>query len=176
MNVARRCLLTSRIFQVDRLTYTDSRGRELTRDIVSHPGSVAIVPLIDRDRVCLIRNFRPGVMQTLVELPAGTREEGEAPQDTARRELQEETGYSAAHLEYLLGFHVSPGILAEQMSLYLATGLTPGPPQREPGEEIENLVATRAEVMEWIRDGTICDAKTLVGLLWWNAQCEAADR
>jgi len=115
-------------------------------------------------------------MKTLVELPAGTREAGEAPQDTARRELQEETGYSATHLEYLLGFQVSPGILAEHMSLYLATGLTPGPPRREPGEEIENLVVTHAEVMEWIRDGTICDAKTIVGLLWWNAQREAADR
>jgi ADP-ribose pyrophosphatase len=109
------------------------------------------------------------VGKTLVELPAGTLEPGEDPAVTAARELIEETGYRAAHLEKLREFYMSPGILNERMHLYLATGLAPGETALEPGEEIETLVVAWDEAVRMAVDGTIEDAKSLVGLLHYDA-------
>ncbi len=134
------------------------------REIVRHIGSVTIVPLVDDDHVCLIRNERPAVGKTLIELPAGTREPGEPPQVTARRELAEETGYRASRWERLTGFYLSPGILDERMELFMARELTAGVPAREAGEQIENLVLSWSEIDRLIDEGGIEDAKTLVGL------------
>ena len=138
------------------------------REIVRHPGSVTIVPVVDEDRICLIRNYRIAVGKTLLELPAGTREPEEPPEETARRELLEETGYHAAIWERLPGFYVSPGILDERMELWLATDLTSGAPAREEGEEIENVEMSWLEIDQRIDSGEIEDAKTLVGL--WHAR------
>ena len=104
----------------------------------------------------------------MIELPAGTREPAELPEVTARRELEEETGFSAGQIEHVLSFFVAPGILDERMHLYVATDLTPGPPRREPGEHIENLVVTKDEALAMVADGRICDAKTIIGLLYWE--------
>ena len=115
--------------------------------------------------VCLIRNFRVSAGKTLVEIPAGTLEPGEDPRAAAFRELAEETGYHADEMELLAACYLSPGILDERMHVFVATGLTLGQAAREPGEQIENLVTTWAEAVQQIRDGTIQDAKTIVGLL-----------
>lgn len=138
------------------------------REVVRHGGSVTIIPLLDRERVCLICNFRVAVGRRLLELPAGTREPGEPVEETARRELLEETGYRADRWERLPGFFVSPGILDERMELFLATELTPGNPAREEGEEIENQILSWDEIERRIDSGEIEDAKTLVGL--WQAR------
>jgi ADP-ribose pyrophosphatase len=121
--------------------------------------------LIDENRVCLIRSRRLTVGETLVELPAGTREPNEPPHETARRELAEETGYRAERFEELVSFYPSPGISNERMWLYSAHGLTPGEPKREPNEEIENLVMTWGEALAMVERGEIRDGKTLVALL-----------
>lgn len=157
-----------RRFSVERITHPAADGSPLIRDVVRHPGSVVILPLLKNDRVCLIRNRRIAVDQTLIELPAGTREPGEAPEVTAERELIEETGYRCEKIEKTTAFFAAPGILDEQMILYTATGLTEGDPAREVGEEIENLVVTKSEAMKLIADGEIRDGKTLIGLLLWN--------
>ena len=86
-------LLATRRFDVVRLKYQTSDGVEHALETIRHPGAVAILPLLPHDQICLIRNFRVAVRQTLIELPAGTREPGETPLDTAHRELEEETGY-----------------------------------------------------------------------------------
>lgn len=167
-------LMECRRFAVERITHPAKDGSELVRDVVRHIGSVVILPLLDpvagddSGRVCLIRNRRIAVGETLVELPAGTREPGEAPELTAERELLEETGYRATKIERITSFFAAPGILDEEMILYAATGLTEGDPEREVGEEIENLVVTKEEALKMVADGTIRDAKTLVGLLWWS--------
>ncbi len=167
-NGSAELLLECRRFAVERITYSARDGSPLIREVVRHPGSVILLPLLDNDQVCLIRNRRIAVGETLIELPAGTREPGEAPEVTAERELIEETGYRAEKIEQTAAFFAAPGILDEQMILYTATGLTPGVPQREPGEEIENLVVSRQETLRMISDGSIRDAKTLIGLLLWN--------
>jgi len=143
-------------------------GMTHEREIIVHPGSVVVLPLVDPNRVCLIRNFRVAVGEALIELPAGTLEPGEDPLQTAGRELAEETGYRAGKLEKLSEFYMSPGILCERMHLFLANELTPGQEGREPGEEIENLVVSWTEALRMAQCGEIRDAKTLVGLLYYE--------
>lgn len=161
-------LLTASRFRVVQVTQPTRSGGLRTREIVRHPGAVVLLPLVDEQHVCLIRNHRVSIQQTLIELPAGTLEPGEPPDVTAARELQEETGYVAARLELLHTYYPSPGILDERMYLYVATGLTPGPAHREPGEEIDNLVVTWDEALALIDRGEIHDSKTLVGLLLYQ--------
>jgi ADP-ribose pyrophosphatase len=159
-------LLQTHKFRVVRETIAAPSGRTKSREIVRHPGACVIVPLLDDGRVCLIRNWRVAVNQTLIELPAGTLEPPEPPAVTAERELIEETGYRATKIEFLHAFFLSPGILDEKMHLYLATGLTAGPTAREEGEEIENWLVPFNEALSMIFRGEIQDAKTIVGLLW----------
>lgn len=159
-------LLETRKFTVVRETVGTPGGRAKTRDIVRHPGACVIVPLLDDGRLCLIRNFRIAVGETLIELPAGTLEPPELPAKTAERELIEETGYRAAKIELLHAFYASPGFLDEKMHLYLATGLSAGESALEEGEEIENLLVPFDEAVAMIFRGEIQDAKTIVGLLW----------
>lgn len=159
-------LLHTPRFRVVRESYVTSSGQTRLREIIRHPGAVVIVPLLDDGRVCLIRNYRVSVKQTLIELPAGTIEPPEEPVACAERELIEETGFRAARLELVHAFYLSPGILDERMHLFLATGLSAGKPQREAGEEIENLLVTLADAVAMIFRGEIQDAKTIVGLLW----------
>jgi len=139
-----------------------------TRQIVRHPGAVTIIPLVDEDHVCLIKNYRVSVDKVLIELPAGTREPNEEAIITAERELIEETGYRCENLEFLHRFLLSPGILDEQMHLYVATSLTAGAPAREEGEEIDNLVVTWKQAIDWVFSGKIKDAKTITGLLMFD--------
>ena len=161
-------LLVAKRFHVVRVSQAMPDGSLHWREIVRHPGAVAIVPLLDDGRICLVENYRVAVGQTLVELPAGTLELGEDPLQCAHRELTEETGYRAQRMELLTTFYMSPGILDEKMHLYLATGLTPGPMALEAGEDIRPLVVTWDEAQKMARQGSIRDGKTLAGLLFYR--------
>ena len=162
-------LFEGRRFRVERTVQVTPDGAEHVREVVRHPGAVTILPLLDDGRVCFVRNYRVAVDRTLVELPAGVVEPGEDPAETARRELAEETGFRAQTIELLAVFYMSPGILDERMYLYLATSLQPGATALEPGEEIQPLVTTWEEALEMAQDGRIQDAKTLTGLLYYEA-------
>ncbi len=161
-------LLQARRFQVVRQSYAAADGSLHTREVVQHPGAVTILPLLADGRICLIRNFRVAVGQTLIELPAGTLEPGEDPAETARRELQEETGFTAGSITRLCEFFMSPGILCERMVVFLATDLTPGHPRLESGEQIEPWLVTWDEALQLVRTGQIEDAKTMTALLWYE--------
>jgi ADP-ribose pyrophosphatase len=155
-------------FSVVRKRYTTLDGTERTHDSLQHPGAVTIVPMVDADHVCLIRNRRIAVDRTLIELPAGTLEPGEEPLKTAYRELTEETGYTASKVEPLCQFFMSPGIQNERMHLFVATGLQSGSMHLDAGEQIETLIVPWDEAMSMCRDGSIQDAKSLVGLLFYD--------
>lgn len=161
-------LLQARRFQVVRQSYTADDGSHHIREVVRHPGAVTILPLLGDGRICLIRNYRVAVDQVLIELPAGTLEPGEDPAHTARRELQEETGFLAGSVTRLCEFFMSPGILCERMVVFLATDLTPGEPRLESGEQIEPLLATWDEALRLVHSGEIQDAKTMTALLWYD--------
>jgi ADP-ribose pyrophosphatase len=163
-----KTLLETRRFTVVEQTIIRPDGARVSLAFVRHPGSVAILPLFDDGRVCLIRSRRLTVNQTLIELPAGTREPDESPRETARRELIEETGYRAAEFAELATYYPSPGVLDEQMWLFVARGLTAGEHAREPNEEIENLVVAWDEALSMIDRGEIRDGKTLAAILFWE--------
>lgn len=149
-------------------TSTAPDGTPIQRDVVLHPGAVAILPLLDDDHVCLIRNQRPITGETLLEIPAGTLEPPEPPDQAAVRELAEETGYQAARWRKLTEFFPSPGVLSEKTHLYLAEGLTPGAMNLEKDEQLEPCIIAWADALRWATDGTIRDAKTLVAILLWS--------
>ena len=140
-------------------------GVETTREVVCHPGSVVVVPHLPDGRLILVRQYRHAVRESLWELVAGGIERGETPRQSARRELQEETGYHARTLKPLLEFYPSPGILSEKMHLVEAWGLTPSQGQPDDDERIQTGVFTVEKVMKMIRRHEIRDGKTLVGIL-----------
>jgi len=153
--------------KIVRLSLRQSRlcdGTPVQREIIRTPGAVVIVPVTATGEVRLVRQFRAAAERWLLELPAGTLDEGEAPDIAAPRELLEETGDRAANWHYLGGFYTAPGILTEYLHLYLATGLTPGPNHLEFDEHIEVVTLPWAEVFARIRRGEIEDAKTIAGL------------
>jgi len=161
-------LLRTQRFDVVRLEQVTRTGEVRFREVIRHPGSAVILPLVDENTVCLIRNYRPALGQSLIELPAGTLQRGEDPLVAAQRELIEETGFRPQRLQRLQSFYSTPGILDEQMTLFLATGLTPGDPEREVGETIENVVVSWQAAMEMVLSGQIRDAKTMAGLLYYD--------
>jgi ADP-ribose pyrophosphatase len=164
----RTLIHTGKKIQVYVETTQAADGTALVRDLIVHPGAVAILPLVDAEHVCLLRNYRPNVGDTLLEIPAGTLEKGEAPDAAAVRELAEETGYRAAGWRKLAAFYPSPGVLSEVTHLFLATELTPGPMHLEKDEELQPEICSWQETVAWALDGTIRDAKTLVAVLLWD--------
>ncbi len=167
MNPHQRVLYRGKRFNVEEVYQRLPDGTDVARDVVRHPGAAVVLPLVDAEHVCLIYCFRPAVQSWLIELPAGTLEPNEPAAITAARELTEETGYVAGAIQHLHTFVMSPGILDERMHFYLATDLREGNPERETGEQIENLIYSWSEVDRLLRDGKILDAKTLVALLWY---------
>jgi ADP-ribose pyrophosphatase len=161
-------ILKARRFAVVEKTVTRADGQVASCQYVKHWGSVAILPLLDDDRVCLIRSRRLTVDETLIEVPAGTREPDESPLETARRELAEETGYRAESFEELVAYFPSPGVLSERMWIFVAKRLTAGPHAREANEEIENFVVTWDEALAMIDSREIQDGKTIVALLAYD--------
>jgi ADP-ribose pyrophosphatase len=166
--MSRQIIHRGRKIQVALETSISPSGQTVQRDVVIHPGAVAVLPLLDDERVVLLRNQRPIVGETLWEVPAGTLEPGEPPDRAAVRELAEETGYSAASWRKLTEFFPSPGVLSERTHLYLARDLTPGAMHPEAGEDLEPHVVSWRDALAWASDGTIRDAKTLVAILFWE--------
>lgn len=161
-------LLSARSFHVVRKVLVGPDRKEHVRQIIRHPGAAVILPLLDDGRVVLIRNYRIAVDDWVLELPAGTLDHDEDPLAAAHRELAEETGYRADHMELLISFLSSPGILDERMYLYVATGLRPGPMNLQGGEEIEPVAVPWHEALHMACQGRISDAKTLIGILYYE--------
>jgi ADP-ribose pyrophosphatase len=164
---ASRTVFVGKKFHVEQRPF-DVDGTAHVYDVIVHPGAAVILPVLDDGRLVLIQNQRIAVGQELIELPAGTLDPGETHAQCAARELTEETGYRAARLEPLVRFYSSPGILSEQMHVFLATGLTPGPTAFDAGEQIRVLPLSHAEAIAAIRDGRITDAKTILSLLYYD--------
>jgi 8-oxo-dGTP pyrophosphatase MutT (NUDIX family) len=142
-------------------------GAPFTRDVVRHPGAVAVVAVTEHDSVLLVRQYRGAVDTTLLEIPAGTRDvEGEAPETTARRELEEEVGVRAGTMRLLGSMLNSPGFCDQQTLLYLAQQLEPTEPSRHGEEEryIEVVEMALSDVDTMVASGELVDAQTLLGL------------
>ena len=150
----------------DRFFLRRAGNKLITRELVIHPGAVVILPFIGKDRIVLLRQFRYAVKGDLWEIPAGTLERGELPRACAKRELEEETGFKAKTFTRLTSFFSAPGISDERMFLYGAYGLTPGRKNLDHDEYLRHRIVSFETAMAMVRRGLICDAKTIIGILW----------
>ena len=156
---------TGRIFSVSRLNVELPDGRKAIRDVVRHPGAVAIVALTDDGRIALVRQYRTALARVTVEIPAGKLEPGEDPLDCARRELTEETGLAADKMAYLTTIASSAGFADELIYLYMATGLAMDRSDPDADEFINVDLVEVGDLIDAVLDGRIEDAKTVVGAL-----------
>lgn len=143
-------------------------GSTADREVILHRGAVALLPMLDGDRVCLIRNRRYAVHKTLLEIPAGTIDPGEPPDACAHRELREETGYVAGRITLLTEWWVSPGLFTERMYLFRCEDLRPGRSSLEPDESIEPVEVPWDQAVSMAMDGRIEDAKSMLAILYWD--------
>ena len=161
------------VFWVTTDDVLEPTGVRVRRDVVRHSGSVVVLAVDDQPsqpRVLLEKQYRHAAGQFLYELPAGRIDEGENELKAAKRELLEETGYSARSWKRILHFWASPGFVAEVMSIYLARDLTLGTAQPEDDEVIEISMVALGKAVSMIMRGEIQDAKTIAGVLWLDHQ------
>ena len=161
--LGRRRVFEGRLLRVSDDTVRLPGGAEAHREVVEHPGAVAIVPALEDGRIVLVRQWRHAVGRALWELPAGTRDASEDPAGTARRELAEETGYSASRWRALGRGPVSPGYSSEEIHFFLATGLQAGEVSPDPDELLDIAAFDRHELAALAARGEV-DLKTIAGL------------
>ena len=139
-------------------------GHLATFEIIRHPGAALIIPFLSKDKLIMLRQLRPVIESYIYELPAGTIDKGESPLECARREIVEETGYSAKKMKRLGFIYPVPGYSTEKIVIYKADGLSSRPRHAEKDEIIELEVLTRAAVRRLFKSGRIVDAKTIAAL------------
>jgi ADP-ribose pyrophosphatase len=162
-----KILYTGKVFRLQRDTVIEPGGVRAERDIIVHPGSVVVLPIFEDGRVLLIRQYRHTVGEFLWELVAGRKEPHESPGVAARRELLEETGYTARRLRILLQIIPTPGFVNEWMWIFAAEGLVEGAAQPEEDERITPRIFTLKQVDAMIRSGRLHDAKSIAGMLYY---------
>jgi ADP-ribose pyrophosphatase len=162
---------TGRVVNLDLDTVQFPDGSTGRLEMFRHPGAAAVIPFVDSPhdpdpRIVLIRQFRHAASGTIWEIPAGRLDPGEAPEACARRELKEEAGVTATHVERLTTIWTTPGFTDERIHLFFATGLTEGEHRREPDEFMELHTLHWSEVMRLVQSGEIADGKTLIALFY----------
>ena len=171
MQLASKRIHSGRVIDLDTDTVRFPDGSTGELEMVRHPGAAAVVPFASDPRggdptILLIQQFRHAANGPLIEIPAGRLNPGEHPQECARRELLEEVGVKAGRLERLTTIWTTPGFTDERIHLFWAADLTADKHAREPDEFIEVMPKPLSEALTLIRDGAICDAKTVVGILY----------
>jgi ADP-ribose pyrophosphatase len=141
-------------------------GGTAVREYVEHPGAAMVIALLDSGELLLERQYRYPLRRHMIELPAGKIDPGEPPLETARRELREETGYTASEWRHAATIHLAIGYSDERIEIFLARGLKHEGAKLDDEEFLEVLSAPLATALEWVREGKITDAKSVSGLLW----------
>jgi ADP-ribose pyrophosphatase len=154
-------------FGVRRDELIEPTGIRTTREVVTHPGSVVVLPVLPGGRIVMVRQYRHATRQYLWELVAGRMERGENPKKAAQRELIEETGYRAKKFRVFLDVFPTPGFLEERMYILLAEGVTAGEAQPEEDEKLLVASYTRKQLQQMMRSGKLKDAKSIAGLLFY---------
>jgi len=155
------------VFGIRRDEVIEPSGVRTTREVITHPGSVVVLPVLPDGRIVLIRQYRHAARQYLWELVAGRIDGGERPREAAVRELIEETGFRAKRLRVFLDVFPTPGFLEERMFILLAEGLTAGKAEPEEDEKIISRAFESKQLEEMIRSGKMRDAKSIAGILYY---------
>ena len=134
------------------------------REIVEHPNGVATIPILNDDKMIMVKQYRKAVEKVMLEIPAGILEVNEEPKEAALRELREETGYYTDKIKYMMEFYTSPGYCDEKIYLFLATDLKEGEAMPDPGESVEHEIHTIEELVKMANRGEIVDSKTIIGI------------
>jgi ADP-ribose pyrophosphatase len=151
--------------QVDRVQLPN--GEIATREIVKHPGAVAVLALLG-DKMIVVEQYRKPLEKSQIEIPAGKLEKGEDPLDAACRELEEETGYRCGTIRHISSFYTSPGFADELLHLYATEQLVPGDAKPDEDEFIECEAITLEQAQQYIREQRISDAKTIMAVYAWQ--------
>jgi ADP-ribose pyrophosphatase len=162
-----KTMFRSPIFNVEEQKVVEPEGVHATRVIVTHPGSVVVLPVFPDGKLLLIRQYRHSAKQYLWEAVAGRKDPGETFAHGAHRELKEETGYTAKKLRQMMDVFPTPGFVAENMVIFLAEALTKGEATPEADEKITQRIFTLQQAESWIRTGRIRDAKTVAAVLYY---------
>ncbi|MBM4124090.1 MAG: NUDIX hydrolase [Nitrospira sp.] len=157
-------IFKGRVLTLNLETIPLPNGSHIELEIIRHPGAAAMVPMKDDGTVVLIKQYRHAAGGFIYEIPAGKLHPGEDPKDCALRELEEEVGYKAAKLDLLSSLLTAPGFADEVIHIYLATGLTVGKQQLDHDEVLDVVEMPLDKALAMITDGTIRDAKTIVGV------------
>ncbi|MEM2304318.1 MAG: NUDIX hydrolase, partial [Candidatus Methanomethylicia archaeon] len=166
MTLKSRYVYRGKIINV-RVDEFETVSKQYMKEIVEHPGAVAIIPILDSGKIIMIKQYRYAVKRELIEVPAGTIENGEKPEECAYRELIEETGYIAGEIFKIAEFYLAPGYSEEVLHLFIARKLVKGGAKPEIGEKIESVMAISLnEAIEMVRRGEIRDAKTICALYY----------
>jgi len=150
-------------FRVDTIRLPN--GKKATREYIDHPGAVGVVPFVDKDHIAMVRQYRHPVGEVTLELPAGKIDKGESLLTCVKRELNEETGYTAKKIRPLLQYWPTPAFANEVLHLYVATGLTAGKMHTDDDEFLRCVVVPFKKAVKMALNGEIKDSKTIVALL-----------
>jgi ADP-ribose pyrophosphatase len=169
----RTLIFQGRVFDMEHVMVQLPDGVERRYDLVKHPGAVVLLPVDDEGNLLFVRQFRLGSLSELLELPAGTLEHGEPPEDCARREIREETGMSAGELRLLGDFYMAPGYSTECLFIFLARQLSHDPLEGDADEFLSLEKMPVAEAYRLARQGKINDGKTLAALMMAEEELKA---
>lgn len=152
--------------KISRDTVRLPNGATTVREYVNHPGAVVVLPVLDDGRILMERQFRYPLDRVFIEFPAGKIDAGEDPLDCAKRELEEETGYAAREWQFVCTIHNAIAYSDEFLNLYLARGLTAGERKLDDGEFLDIYTASLDELVAGVKNGSITDVKTVIGIFW----------
>jgi len=162
-----KTIYEGKIFGIRQDEVIEPGGVRATREVITHPGSVVVLPILPEGRILMIRQYRHAARQYLWELVAGRIDAGESPRKAAARELIEETGYRAREFRIFLDVFPSPGFLEERMFIVLAEGVNAGVAEPEEDEKIVSRAYSRKQLEDMIRRGKLRDAKSIAGILYY---------
>jgi ADP-ribose pyrophosphatase len=165
--ISSKVLYEGRVFGVRRDRFIAPGGYSVSSDLVTHEGSVAVLPVFPDGRILLVRQYRHAAKRFLWELCAGRKDPGELWMTAAQRELREETGFRAGRLRRILAMYPTPGFLSERLIVYVAEQLRHDPAAPDEDERITTRRFTLAELLRWIGDGRIIDAKSIASVLYY---------
>lgn len=163
--LSEKTIFQGRIFKMVRQTVRLPDQRISTRDLVVHPGAVAMIPIDAKGNILMVRQFRKAAGREMLEIPAGTIDRGESLKACVQRELQEEIGFKAKSLKKLLSYYPAAGYTTEIIHIYVAKNLIPSRKDADHDEFLEVIPMTRQKILRMIRSGKMSDSKTIIGIL-----------